>query len=202
MTPTDRFNNLLCDQRLLNDETVLELKLLTEKYPWFQLGWMVYLKNLKQIESPEYQSVLKKVAVRVPNRKLLYNYLNSDFQKKPDKIELENSLHVFDGFEGETENNNSNSLIDKFLLTKPGAIKKVSGDENSLESENRIGIIEKSTAENDDLITETLAAIYFQQKNFGKALDAYKKLSLKYPEKSIYFATQIEEIEKLKNTNS
>ena len=202
MITTDRFNNLLCDQRLLNDETVLELKLLTEKYPWFQLGWMVYLKNLKQIESPEYQSVLKKVAVRVPNRKLLYNYLNSDFQKKTDKIELENSSHVFDGFEGETENSNGNSLIDKFLLTKPGAIKKVSGDENSLESENRIGIIEKSTAENDDLITETLAAIYFQQKNFGKALDAYKKLSLKYPEKSIYFATQIEEIEKLKNTNS
>jgi len=202
MIPTDRFNNLMCDQRLLNDETVLELKLLTEKYPWFQLGWMVYLKNLKQIESPEYQSVLKKVAVRVPNRKLLYNYLNSDFQKKTDKIEFENPMHVFDEFEPETENSNGNSLIDKFLLTKPGSIKKVSGDENSQESENRLGIIEKSTAENDDLITETLAAIYFQQKNFVKALDAYKKLSLKYPEKSIYFATQIEEIEKLKNTNS
>jgi len=202
MIPTDRFNNLMCDQRLLNDETVLELKLLTEKYPWFQLGWMVYLKNLKQIESPEYQSVLKKVAVRVPNRKLLYNYLNSDFQKKTDKIEFENPMHVFDEFEPETENSNGNSLIDKFLLTKPGSIKKVSGEENTLESENRLGIIEKSTAENDDLITETLAAIYFQQKNFGKALDAYKKLSLKYPEKSIYFATQIEEIEKLKNTNS
>jgi len=202
MIPTDRFNNLMCDQRLLNDETVLELKLLTEKYPWFQLGWMVYLKNLKQIESPEYQSVLKKVAVRVPNRKLLYNYLNSDFQKKTDKIEFENPMHIFDEFETETENSNGNSLIDKFLLTKPGSIKKVSGEENTLESENRLGIIEKSTAENDDLITETLAAIYFQQKNFGKALDAYKKLSLKYPEKSIYFATQIEEIEKLKNTNS
>ena len=196
MIPTDRFNNLMCDQRLLNDETVLELKLLTEKYPWFQLGWMVYLKNLKQIESPEYQSVLKKVAVRGPNRKQLYNYLNSDFQKKPDKIEFENPMHVFDEFEPETENSNGNSLIDKFLLTKPGAIKKVSGDENSQESENRLGIIEKSTAENDDLITETLAAIYFQQKNFGKALDAYKKLSLKYPEKSSYFATCISDLEK------
>jgi tetratricopeptide (TPR) repeat protein len=192
----------MCNQRLLNDETVLELKLLTEKYPWFQMGWMVYLKNLKQIESPEYQSVLKKAAVRVPNPKLLYNYLNSDFQKTPDKIEFENPMHVFNEIEAETENGNGNSLIDKFLLAKTGAIIKISGDENSRESENRLDIIEKSTAENDDLITETLAAIYFQQKNFEKALNAYKKLSLKYPEKSIYFATQIKEIEKLKNTNS
>jgi tetratricopeptide (TPR) repeat protein len=192
----------MCNQRLLNDETVLELKLLTEKYPWFQMGWMVYLKNLKQIESPEYQSVLKKAAVRVPNPKLLYNYLNSDFQKTPDKIEFENPMHVFNEIEAETENGNGNSLIDKFLLAKTGAIIKISGDENSRESENRLDIIEKSTAENDDLITETLATIYFQQKNFEKALNAYKKLSLKYPEKSIYFATQIKEIEKLKNTNS
>jgi tetratricopeptide (TPR) repeat protein len=202
MIPTDRFNSFMCNQRLLNDEAVLELKLLTEKYPWFQMGWMVYLKNLKQIESPEYQSVLKKAAVRVPNPKLLYNYLNSDFQKTPDKIEFENPMHVFNEIVAETENGNGNSLIDKFLLAKTGAIIKISGDENSRESENRLDIIEKSTAENDDLITETLAAIYFQQKNFEKALNAYKKLSLKYPEKSIYFATQIKEIEKLKNTNS
>ena len=51
------------------------------------------------------------------------------------------------------------------------------------------------------VITETLASIYFQQKNFDKALDAYKKLSLKYPEKSVYFAGRIEEIELLKNNN-
>ena len=199
---TEKLYNLLCDHRVFNNETVLELRLITEKYPWFQLGWILYLKNLKQIESPEYQNVLKKVAVRVSNRKLLFNYLNSDFQEKSEKLEFESSFSVFDGIDGEVEGTEGNSLIDKFLLSKPGGIRSSTDEENKLENENRINIAEKSTTENDELITETLAAIYLQQKNFEKALEAYKKLSLKYPEKSIYFATQIEEIEKLKNTNS
>jgi tetratricopeptide (TPR) repeat protein len=196
----EKLSNLFYNHRFLKVETALELKLLTEKYPWFQLGWMLYLKNLKQIESPDYQSVLKKVAVRASERKLLFHFLNSDFQKKTDKAEVEYLLPEFDGFEN--ENGDGNSLIDKFLLSKPGAIRRNSGDESSLESENRIENAEKSITENDELTTETLASIYFQQKSYEKAMEAYKKLSLKYPEKSVYFATRIEEIEKLKNANS
>ena len=197
----DSLNILIQNHRLLNEETVMELKLLTKKYPWFQLGWMLYLKNLKQIDSSDYQAVLKKVAVRVPNRKLLYNYLNSDSQKHSEKNESENLLNVFDGSENESENSEGNSLIDKFLLSKPGALRKIPDDEDTNGIENRVAIIEKSVTENDELVTDTLAGIYLQQKNYEKALTAYKKLSLKYPEKSIYFATQIEEIEKLRNTN-
>lgn len=49
----------------------------------------------------------------------------------------------------------------------------------------------KSVEENDDFITETLANLYYKQGNYTKALDAYKKLSLKFPEKKRYFAAQI-----------
>lgn len=196
---TSELYNLIYEHHLLNENTAPQLKVLTEKYPWFQLAWMLYLKNLKQIESPEYNSVLKKTAVRISDSKLLYTYLNSGFQKKLYKIEYENQVQVLD--ESEIEKN-GNSLIDKFLLTNSGKIRNFHDDVIGQELENRIEIIEKSTAENDDIITETLATIYFQQKNFEKALDAYKKLSLKYPEKSIYFATRIKEIEKIKNTNS
>lgn len=196
---TSELYNLIYEHHLLNENTAPQLKVLTEKYPWFQLAWMLYLKNLKQIESPEYNSVLKKTAVRISDSKLLYTYLNSGFQKKLYKIEYENQVQVLD--ESEIEKN-GNSLIDKFLSTNSGKIRNFHDDVIGQKLENRIEIIEKSTAENDDIITETLATIYFQQKNFEKALDAYKKLSLKYPEKSIYFATRIKEIEKIKNTNS
>lgn len=45
------------------------------------------------------------------------------------------------------------------------------------------------------LMTETLAEIYVKQKNYDKAIQAYKILILKNPEKSGLFANRIREIE-------
>jgi hypothetical protein len=91
------------------------------------------------------------------------------------------------------------NLIEKFLTETSGTVKfekaKIEHPPGNADDE----IIAKSLAENDEIVTETLAMIYFNQKNYDKALDAFKKLSLKYPEKSVYFAGRIKEIEKLTN---
>ena len=44
-------------------------------------------------------------------------------------------------------------------------------------------------------MTETLAKVYLEQKKFSKAIKAYEILSLKYPEKSGFFADQIKAIQ-------
>ena len=54
-------------------------------------------------------------------------------------------------------------------------------------------------AGNGDFCTETLAGIYLEQGYPQEAIDIYSRLSLRYPEKSVYFAALIEKIDKKDN---
>jgi len=54
----------------------------------------------------------------------------------------------------------------------------------------------KSAEDQDELVTETLARIYTDQMLYHKAINTYKKLVLKFPEKSRYFADQIEQLQR------
>ncbi len=47
----------------------------------------------------------------------------------------------------------------------------------------------------EEIVTENMAMIYLKQKNFEKALSTFRKLQLKFPEKSDYFAALIKNLE-------
>ena len=59
----------------------------------------------------------------------------------------------------------------------------------------------KKTGDFLDKSTWTLAKVYLEQKKFKKALQAYRILSLKYPEKSSFFASRIKAVKKLQQEN-
>ena len=79
-------------------------------------------------------------------------------------------------------------LIKNFIMDEPGPIKP--DRETALKGDVSLA----SISEHDGFITDTLAQIYVKQGLYAKAIYAYEKLSLKYPEKSTYFATQINRI--------
>ena len=57
-----------------------------------------------------------------------------------------------------------------------------------------------SISKEDGLVSESLAEILVKQRKWDKAIEMYRKLSLRNPEKSPYFAAQIESIQKESNS--
>jgi hypothetical protein len=69
-------------------------------------------------------------------------------------------------------------------------------DENEVD-DLKINLAELSSfsmQQHDEFVTETMAKIYVEQEKFDKAISTYEKLSLLKPEKSVFFASRIVEI--------
>ena len=93
-----------------------------------------------------------------------------------------------------TKKSNKDYLIDRFIDKNPKII--------SVKKENNKIISITKNKSDSSLMTETLAKVYLEQKKFSEAIKAYEILSLKYPEKSGFFADQIKRTKILQNNKS
>ncbi|WP_148233555.1 hypothetical protein [Pseudopedobacter saltans] len=85
--------------------------------------------------------------------------------------------------------NKQHHIIERFIKEEPHI---TAPRADKIDTENKA---KRSSEDNNELVSETLARVYVEQMLYHKALDIYKKLSLKYPEKNAYFASQIKYLE-------
>lgn len=233
-------------QELLGQSTLSELNDIVSEYPFFEMGWILLLKNLKLTDDIQFQSKLRQASIHISNRAKLFELINtpetaaatptatdstdsdttqkSNIDKALEAIEaLNNQPQTYtltdkkvalgdDGklsfgdwvvyYDNKTTSDteaprqtHQSNLIDAFLSQDSHSIKTPQQADNS----NTQNIVPQpdNEHENEDIFSETLASIYIKQKQYSKAINIFRKLSLKNPEKSIYFAARIAELEKL-----
>ena len=131
-----------------------------------------------------HEELSKEMALLEEKRKSLDELKNLIEQRI---IELEREKEVADK---EDKTLSKTEIIDKFIAENP----QISRPKQ--EFYNPMMVAQASVVDKENIISETLATIYLNQGYVEKAISVYQKLSLKNPEKSVYFA---ELIEKAKN---
>ena len=135
--------------------------------------------------------------------------IETENEVEKEQIEIKiDTKQSFNSWLNSNQNYNESSTTDRDEI-----LSIAEGERNKTDSSALFGKVEKPKKEffsptrkakeslQEDLlpVSETLAKIYALQGNFPKAISAYNQLSLKYPEKKIFFAVQIKELQKKLN---
>ncbi len=273
----EQYIKYINEPNLLNNKSLEDIRILLDEFPYFQTAWLLYAQNLKSIDDVRFESQLKQAAVRVTDRSVLFNHINtkpseiakgvnlikekpepkeeknlediikerleeiqnkeisksdekknykSQLEKHPKEItssENDTPIELLDfAFDIDPEKEQLDQLINSEIQipynldTKNDEIKKsnkaksrkidlidkfIQNEDSGISKETEMALStplpDYKVETDDDFISDTLAKIYIKQGHFEKALSTYEKLSLKYPEKNIYFAAQIKLIKEL-----
>lgn len=174
--------------------TAAQLQELVRAYPWFTLGRYMELRALRSSDAAAYSRAFRRADVRLfahPYPNILLN------DSLPDGGAMQGYDISQAGFTPEQYETRPDtvSVIDDFLSfeeTLGGTRIVPPAMDTAYEPED---ISAESVEDNGEVATEMLAEIYLAQGLPDRAVEIYYRLSLKYPEKSAYFASLIAEVQ-------
>ena len=180
-------------------EKALKLvKKIIKEYPYFMTARIIELEILKTTNQKGYKNALRACALQTTQRNVLFEHLkNLSESFKNDKQQItvpnENNVYSFlqwlELIDDKTADRKLSKFdwIDDFLAQNA----KINSSKNT--NSNR-DLSKQNQLPKNEIMTETLAHLYWKQKKYDEARKAFKILSLKYPEKSSLFADHINKI--------
>ncbi len=192
------FIRLLRRPRSLDIGTLAELEQKLAQFPYCSALRVLYLKNLHLLSSEKFSEELKVSAVLIPDRKKLFESVHETATNSAEIQVATSTYTVESAFEKEEYSEYADSRFFSTLNKKEIShehsgnslgLPAVEDEENELELEEKIDL-----SADDDFITESLALVFEKKGKIKEAIKTYEKLCLKYPEKSTYFATQIQNL--------
>lgn len=150
----------------------------------------------KTIEKEEFTSF--KAEIEIPETKSEEKIEIPEIKKEFENVEADNEIENQELIREKEvkqeipKEKKSQDLIESFI-EKSESLERIGTKETKIQGD----ISEKSTEEKEEFMTETMADLFIQQKNYSKAIEIYNKLILKYPEKKTYFAIQIKKTQSL-----
>ena len=196
---------ILKNPHKISDSEAMFIDELVKEFPYFQVARAIQLKNYKNLESFQFKKILNKTAIYTSNRRILFDFIEHNFladyinsnNSKTQKVIKKTENKTFVNWLEQVnlvpiDRSNESSTIEKFISKKPKLnIKSI--EEPEIHEDN-----ESTELIKESLVTETLAKLYVEQENYEKAIQTYKILILKFPEKNSYFASAIKKLKKLK----
>lgn len=197
--------------------TLTEIKKLCADYPWLSTARLLLVHKLKAVQDPSWTTAYEQAQLFFPATNWLNLLLESDTQKPvspitppgaknpPQETLAFEPFHTIDYFASQGIQYKPEELpTDKFgqqLKSFTEWIKAMKrlplsemGKSIDPTEEKKVEQLAGNSLQQNEVLTEAMAAIWIKQGNIAKAKEIYSKLSLLEPSKSAYFASRIDEL--------
>ncbi|MES2681125.1 MAG: hypothetical protein V4635_14625 [Bacteroidota bacterium] len=191
---TQEQKTVVTNKPALNPEEILEKEIGNQVVNAFVEKEILKTPELNRPKPKEAESFVEWLSLLKKNNGQSYQQIeeqvNAEKQRHRTLKPREEKTNPDETPASQSKKEKNRALIDKIIESSPGIIRGKE-DQKFFAAETKA---KESLLENEHLVTETLARIYALQGSVNKAVRAYEILSLKFPQKSAYFATLIEKL--------